>query len=67
MNEKNGNAVILPAIQMPESGTKLRMSVQNGLLTLEFPKSCDFLQFNHRDAIAFVKGLVAHVNSMQSH
>lgn len=60
------NGVIVPAVEMPTSGMKMKMSSKNGVLTIELEKSVSWLQFSKADAIALIKGLITHVNGMAS-
>jgi hypothetical protein len=61
----NRNGIISPAAELPVHGTKMRVSTQNGLLTIEFERSCSWLQFNKVDACAFIQGLSAYVKAME--
>lgn len=61
--KKNG-VVILPAVQMPIDAMKMKISTPNGMLLIELEKTVNYLQFNKRDAITFIKGLIPIVNSM---
>lgn len=65
MNGKPNGHAILPAAEQPVSGMKMLVTVRNDLLTIEFEKKVDWLQFNKADATRFVQGLAAHIKAMK--
>lgn len=64
MKPMNGSPII-PAADIPAQNSKLRISTQNGMLTIEFEKSVSWVQFNKNDAARFVRGLAEYVKGMK--
>ena len=62
----NGTGLIAPAAEMPVAGMKVLVSAKNGMLTIEFERSINWLQFNSYDAKCFVNGLIAHIQAMDA-
>ena len=61
---KNGQDVLI----LPEADSKaaqIRMSVQKGLLTIEFSKTLDWIQLSKAEAHGLIQALVNHYNQME--
>ena len=61
---KNGKEVlVLP--EHEQKSAQIRMSIQKGLLTIEFQKEISWIQMSKAETANFIQALVNHYNQME--
>ena len=60
----NGSSGIIPAASMPVRGMKMKMSVENRMLTIQFERQVAWLQFSKEDLVRWIQELANCANRM---